>query len=194
MYPVYAEQIEHSRDGQAAYKLPALVPSEEVELLCPIRYIYNYLPVQPNWLETRQLSLRRFCEAEEEKRQDSNSRRAEPTNSITMNPRAANLPLHTGLDTTFRQSRYWKSNERSTEELLKLFAEDERCSSILCSNKQSMSSLAEEQRRCAVMDTYSRFSTYMFPQADASRAPLLAQYLWENASPEIVFLSAMENK
>ncbi|KAI4226469.1 MAG: hypothetical protein L6R36_003123 [Xanthoria steineri] len=176
MYPVYAEQIEHPRDGQAAYKLPALVPSKEVELLCPIRYIYDYLPVQPNWLGTRQLSLRRFCEAEEEKRQDSNSRRAEPTNSITMNPRAANLPFHTGLDTTFRQSRYWKSNERSTEELLKLFAEDERCSGILCSNKQSMSSLAEEQRRWAVMDTYSRFN------------------LWENASPEIVFLSAMENK
>ena len=180
MVSVYAEQTEYPHNGQVAYNLPALVPSEEMELLCPIHYVYNYLPIQPNWLETPQLSLSRFCDegekkTEKGKRQGSNSHPVEPRNSITMSPRAANLPLHTGLDTTFRQSQYWKSNERSTEELLKLFAEDERCSGILCSNKQSMSSLAEEQRRCAVMDTYSRFSTYMFPEADASRAPLLAQ-------------------
>lgn len=176
MYPEHGRQIEHRDNDQAAYNLPALVPSEEMEMLCPIHYVYNYLPFQPKWLKPQPHSLRRFWEEEEkEKSQDSSSRRAESTNSITLNTQAANLPIHTGLDTTFRQSRHWKSNERSIEELIKLLTEDERCSGILCLNKQSISSLVEEQMRCAVMDTYSRFSTYMFPEADENRAPLLAQ-------------------
>ncbi|KAI4259265.1 MAG: hypothetical protein L6R42_004650 [Xanthoria sp. 1 TBL-2021] len=196
MYPEHGRQFEHRDNDQAAYNLSALVLSEEMEMLCPIHYVYNYLPFQPKWLKPQTHSLRRFWEEEKkEKRQDASSRRAESTNSITLNTQAANLPIHTGLDTTLRQSRHWKSNERSTEELIKLLTKDERCSGILCWNKQSMSSLVEEQMRCAVMDTYSRFSTYMFPEADENRSPLLAQCivlifvfddLWENAFKEMV--------
>lgn len=101
-------------------------------------------------------------------------RSAKGRDSIGLFPLAANLPLHTGLE-VYRQNKHWRANEEATRELLTVFSQHRRCINVLLSNKRSMSSLAEEQLQTQVMDTYSRFNVYMFPEADQSRIQLLAQ-------------------
>ncbi|KAL8978224.1 MAG: hypothetical protein Q9205_006148, partial [Flavoplaca limonia] len=183
------QPVEHHTKNGKAYDLCAIVGDEDTEMLCPIRYVFDSLPFQINWLKSQPLSSSLFWEDKQ-----GSCRRGESLNSILLDTCAASLPLHTGLY-TFRQNKYWRASEQATEELLVLFAEDERCRGILLSNNKSMASLAEEQLRSSVMDTYSRFSTYMFAEAEDKRAQLLAQCvvlifmfddLWENASKEII--------
>ncbi|KAL8650407.1 MAG: hypothetical protein Q9226_005155 [Calogaya cf. arnoldii] len=179
---------DHKKDRNA-YDLRPIVGKEDTERLCPIRYVYDYLAFQPNWLKPQPLSLRPFWAESQER-----CRPIYSINSIPLNTLAANLPVHTGLD-NFRQNKHWRASERSTKELLQLFASDERCKRILLSNKKSMASLAEEQLKGKIMDTYCRFSIYAWPEVDENRARLLAQGVvllfmfddvWENASEEMI--------
>ncbi|KAL8729125.1 MAG: hypothetical protein Q9166_004956 [cf. Caloplaca sp. 2 TL-2023] len=161
------------KDHQA-YRLHALVASEDAEALCPISYVYDYLPYHLDWLKSQPISLSRLLVEIPEGNSALNKYRIEWNHSICLRTQAARLPLHTGLE-NYRQNKYWTANAASTKELLKLFADDRRCSDVMMSNRQSMSSLAEEQLESRIMDTYSRFSIYMFPEADEKRSQLLAQ-------------------
>ena len=155
-------------------QLSKLVTIKETGLLCPIRYLYNYLPNHIKWLKTQPISLnRRFLESKARK-PGLMLHRAEGGNSICLNPRAAMLPVHTGLK-DFRQNKYWQATEKATREFLMLFAQDRRCSEVLLRDRRSMSDLAQEQLAAGVLDTYSRFCIYMFAEADEHRIQLLAE-------------------
>lgn len=155
------------------YPLLGLVDPSDKELLCPINYVYDYLPHQTPWLKPQSVPLSEPSESSESCSKPvhcSTSGR----NSIRLRPQSANLPLHTGFE-GFRQSIYWKANEEATKELLALFSQDPRCSEVRLPNQKSMSRLAKEQLQGQVLDTYSRFSIYMFAEADKFRIQLLAQ-------------------
>ena len=168
------ESARSSRDRARAYSIHSLTSLEDLELLCPVRYVYDYLPHSSEWLKSQPLSLNRVFPKPVDDGPRLTDRSAKGGNSICLSPLAANLPLHTGLE-VYRQNRHWRANEKATRELLTIFSGDRHCSNVLLSNKGSMSSLAEEQLHTQVMDTYCRFSIYMFPEADQSRIQLLAQ-------------------
>ena len=159
--------------AQECHRLLLASPND-LELLCPIRYVYNYLPHQPEWLKPQPVSLSRLFAGSKENRSASIDCHAEGKNSIYLHTQAAKLPLHTGLE-KFQQSKYWKANEQATKELLELFAQDQRCSEVVLSDGRSMSSLAEKELKVTIIDTYSRFSIYMFAEAGRARIQLLAQ-------------------
>ena len=162
------------RHGPKDLQLQTLATPDDQELLCPIRYIYDYLPRQRKWLKPQPISLSRVFADSNECKSTFISHQLERTNSILLHTQAANLPLHTGLE-NFRQNKYWRANETATRDLLKLFAKDHYCSEVVLSDKRSMSGLAEDQLKTAIIDTYSRFSVYMFTEADEYRIQLLAQ-------------------
>ena len=62
---------------------------------------------------------------------------------------------------------------KASEDLLELFAKDQRSSEVFVSNGASMSSLAEKQLKTGVCETYCRFTIYMYPEADEERIQLL---------------------
>ena len=157
----------------SAYQ-PLMLASNDTEVLCPIEYIYDYLPLQAKWLKSQPVSLRRLFAVSEECNLDFVDHQAEEKHSINLDVKAAKIPLHSGLE-VFRQSRYWKAKEQAAREVLELFAQDRRCSEVILCDKQSMASLFEEQLRTATIHTYSRFDVYMFAKADKSRSELLAQ-------------------
>lgn len=154
-------------------KLPAdfdnFINGKDADIICPIRYIYDYLPRKPKWLQAQEITLNDVLQLQSVEIQGDTR-----NNRISIYPRAANLPVHTGLG-TFRQSKHWKANERATRELLELFAQDQHCKDAMLTNGQSMATLARRQLRSSVLDTYSRFSIYMFADADENRIQLLAQ-------------------
>lgn len=161
-----------TQNDHLEYKLSALASPNEIELLCPIKYLYDYLPYHTRWLKLQPISLNRFSvESKDCKSVFVPSKRE---NSICLHTQAAKLPLHTGLR-DFRQNKYWRANEEATKGLLELFAKDRRCGEVILSNRASMSSLAESQLKTAVSDTYCRFSIYMFVEADENRIQLLGQ-------------------
>ena len=162
------------RHGPKDFQLHKLATPDDQELLCPIRYIYDYLPRQRKWLKPQPISLSRVFADSNECKSIFTSHQLERTNSILLHTQAANLPLHTGLE-NFRQNKYWRANETATRDLLKLFAKDHYCSEVVLSDKRSMSGLAEDQLKTAIIDTYSRFSVYMFTEADENRIQILAQ-------------------
>ena len=134
----------------------------DISLLCPIRYVYDYLPYKTMWLKPQQISVPITC---------SNAATA---NGITLCPKTANIPFYTGLG-LLCQSKYWRVAEEAAKELLELFAQDQSCQNTLLANGQSIASLAKSELASWVMDGYSRFSIYMFPYADERRTRLLAQ-------------------
>ena len=160
------------KNDNSAYQ-PLMLASSDTEFLCPIEYIYDYLPLQAKWLKSQPVSLKRVFAVSEECNLGFVDHQAEQQHSINLDVKAANMPLHSGLE-TFRQSRYWRANEQAATELLKLFAQDRRCSEVILCDKQSMASLFEEQLRTGTIHTYIRFSVYMFAKADEIRSELLA--------------------
>ncbi|KAF7915160.1 uncharacterized protein EAE98_011245 [Botrytis deweyae] len=160
---------------------------KDADIICPIKYIYDYLPQKPKWLQAQQVTLNDVLQLQSVEIQGDTR-----NNRISIYPGAAHLPVHTGLG-NFRQSKHWEANERATTELLELFAQDQHCKDAMLTNGQSMATLAKHQLRTPVLDTYSRFSIYMFADADEKRIQLLAQSvilififddMWENASSE----------
>ena len=162
------------RNGPKDFQFNKLATPDDEELLCPIRYLYDYLPGQRLWLQPQPISLSRIFAESNECKSTLIDYQLEKTNSILLHTRAASLPLHTGLE-NFRQNKFWRVNETATRELFKLFAKDHHCSEVVLSDKRSMAGLAEDQMKTANMDTYSRFSIYMFAEADENRIQLLAQ-------------------
>ena len=153
------------------YEPLALVVPDDKEWLCPINYVYDYLPNDIKWLTPQPLSLDRIFSTSEHGPAvfDHFAK-----NHVRLQTQAGRLPLHTGIE-DFPQSKYWKISVEANEELLGLFAQDQRCSEIMLSDTRSMTDLANGQLKIGVLDTYGRFSIYMFALADKDRAPLLAQ-------------------
>lgn len=163
------------RNGAEEYQPLALVPPNNTKLLCPINYMYNYLPRHTKWLKPQPVSLDCIF-AESEHRPAFLDREANPENFVLLDTQAAGFPLHTGLE-RFRQSKHWRAGFEAARELLELFARDQRCSEVILSDTRSMAGLAEEQLKTAIGDTYTRFSIYMFAAADESQMQLLAQII-----------------
>lgn len=160
--------------GYSGSQVLGLINSDDVELLCPIEYIHNYLPLPIKWLKSQPISLSRLFASSGECKPAFIDHEVEERHSIRLDTKAAKMPLHTGLE-SFRQNRYWRANEQATKELLELFAQDGRCSEVILRDKRSMASLFEDQLKSATMNDYSRFSVYMFPKADETRIRLLGQ-------------------
>ena len=162
------------RNGPKDFQLHTLATPEDREMLCPIRYIYDYLPRQRQWLKPQPISLSRIFAETNNCKSPLVSHQLETTNSILLHTQVACLPLHTGLE-DFRQNKFWKANETASRDLLKLVAKDHYCSEVVLSNKRSMSGLAEDLLKTAIIDTYGRFTIHMFAEADEDRTQLLAQ-------------------
>jgi hypothetical protein len=154
---------------QDKHGLNQLTSPKDLHLLCPIRYVYDYLPEQAPWLIAEQISLGNILGTKPHLIQGDTQQ-----NGFPLHPEDTNLPVHTGL-ATFRQSKHWRANEKATRELLQLFAQDQHYKNVILSNGRSMATLAEKQLKGDVLDTYSRFSIYMFPDGDEKRIQLLAQ-------------------
>ncbi|KAL8998219.1 MAG: hypothetical protein Q9169_002704 [Polycauliona sp. 2 TL-2023] len=175
------------KDDRKTYDLKAIVSSDHTEWLCPIHYVYDYLPFAPDWLKPPPLSSNPF----------SSSHPLEAgIHNIPLDTQLANLPLHTGLTGPFLQNKYWRATAQSIKDFLRLFASDEKYGRIVLSNKKIVASLAEEQLEYSdVMDSWSRFAIYFWPEVNKHKALLLAQSfvlsfmlddLWDNAPSESV--------
>ena len=151
------------------YGLDQIASANDQHLFCFIRYIYDYLPEKVHWLTAQRIRLSDVLSKEPHLIQG-----ATRENGFPLYPEYTRLPVHTGLG-TFRQSKHWKANEQATRELLQLFANDQHCKNVMLSNGRSMATLAKRQLESEVLDTYSRFSIYMFPDGDEKRIQLLAQ-------------------
>ena len=53
------------KNDYSAYQ-PLMLASNDTEFLCPIEYIYDYLPLQAKWLKSQPVSLRRLFAVSEE--------------------------------------------------------------------------------------------------------------------------------
>ncbi len=155
------------------YQLDKMTAGDELDLFCPINYVYDYLPQEQHWLRPQPIALISpfTCAMEKDPMLIQPNTRM---NGIALHPMSTKLPLHTGLR-SFRQSKHWRANEEATRELLELFSHDQRCKDAILANGQSMASLAKSQLKSSVLDTYSRFSIYIFPDGDEKRIQLLAQ-------------------
>jgi hypothetical protein len=96
-------------------------------------------------------------------------------NGIPLNPSSARLPWHSRL-TSLRQNKYWEVNLRCTTELLHLFAEDTGNGAQTPSGRR-FAHFAKKELETGSFDRYSRFTTYMFPDANECRTALLAQII-----------------
>ncbi|KAL9029777.1 MAG: hypothetical protein Q9196_002019 [Gyalolechia fulgens] len=184
-----------AKDANSAGMIPGgLVATKDENVLCPIKYIYDYLPHQQKWLIPQPISPNHLFKQAGNGYQRSTAYYAESPNSIILHPQAAGLPIHTGL-VDFRQSKYWATIDITIRELLRIFAEDERCGEIMLQDHRSLADLARDQLKAPVMDSYARFSVYMCADADEESARLLAQSfvliflfddMWESSSQETI--------
>ena len=155
-----------------------VVAEGDLPLLCPITYVYDYLPHGIQWLRPLPVSINRIFSGDDRLPWLSTRPYVTGRNFIQLHPQAANLPLHTGLE-NFKQSVHWKANMEATRELLELFAKSGRYHDTKTSGdwQHSLARLAERLLRttAALENTYSRFSIYMWANADERRIKLLAQ-------------------
>ena len=149
------------------FDLDALVADQDRPFLLPIEFAYDYMPKVPPYLTASPIHFQ--------------SPRPEAVNQtrghgIPLNPSLAKLPWYSGL-TSLRQNKYWEINLRSTNELLHLFAEDATLGDTQNTNGLALADFAQRELKTQSFDRYSRFTTYMFPDADESQTALLAQVI-----------------
>ena len=173
------------------YRLHLLASVVDRDHLCPIHYSNDYLPQRPQWLVPQQVSFDQI---------QPGSKHFEKKNSIPLHLADSGLPTHTGIR-DFRQSKYWESVVQVTTELLELFAADRSFNELTLSTQpkptinndsnvenhdtngvgvqknhtRSMATLALEELNKGVLDTWCRFTIYMWPDADEERIKLAAQ-------------------
>ena len=167
------------------YLIDQLVEADDIDLLCPIRYVYDYLPQNIEWLKPQPVTLpSSFCSA------SGKRRKPEPQstvlNAIQLSVSKTSLPVHTGL-TQFGQTRYWKASIQAARSLLEFFATDERSADMTIGNGRSLAGQAADQL-AILPNTYSRFSMYMFPNGDERRTQLIAEmvvliFVFDGKSP-----------
>lgn len=186
------------------YKPHLLASHLDSDHLCPIHYRHDYLPKRAQWLVPPQISFDQILAGSKdddlEYSYPESNQKVEKQNSIPLYLTNAGLPAHTGF-VDFRQSRYWKSIVQATTELLELFANDQSCNELTLSTQpkptinndsnvenhdmngvgiqknhmRSMASLALEELNKGVLDSWCRFTIYMWPDADEERIKLAAR-------------------
>ncbi|KAL9577118.1 MAG: hypothetical protein Q9212_006574 [Teloschistes hypoglaucus] len=149
-----------------------LIDYDEMDLLCPISYLYNCLPSLMQWLKPQPVSVPNSIAVALRKRRLETSQWN--PNSIRLRPFEAGLPIHTGL-TQFRQSKHWKTSARAGDNLLRLFARDPQCTEVMVAKGQSIAGQASKQIAASAINTYGRFIIHMGAEADSTRAQLLTQ-------------------
>ncbi|KEF57258.1 uncharacterized protein A1O9_05175 [Exophiala aquamarina CBS 119918] len=145
--------------------LNPLVSDQEREHLFSIDFAYNYLPTD--------LHLHRAPKIKFEN-PFSDEIRENRRHSISLFPSSTSLPWHSGLDAA-RQNKHWKVNLEYTSQLLHLCAEDTSLNNSLNANGTMLADFARKELETSSYERYSRFTTYMFPEADEVRTALLAQ-------------------
>ena len=176
---------------ESEYNLHLLASLVDRDYLCPIHYSNEYLPQRPRWLVPQRISFDQI---------QAGSKYYEKKNGIPLHFANAGLPTHTGI-LNFRQTRYWETVVQVTMELLELFAADESCNELTLSTQPNpninndssvenhyidgvgiqknhmrpIASVAMEELNKGLLDSWSRFTIYMWPDADEERIKLVAQ-------------------
>jgi hypothetical protein len=152
-----------------AYHMEQLTAAADGDLVCPIRYVYDYLPHNIGWMRTQRISI-----PDEVRGQIHPVHEHTRANSIALRPELSGLPIHTGL-ASIRQSKHWEANIRASTELLELFAQDQRCKDAMLPDGRSMATWAQGEVVSKVSECVSRFTIYMWPDGDEERLRLLGQ-------------------
>ncbi|EKD18897.1 uncharacterized protein L3040_008118 [Drepanopeziza brunnea f. sp. 'multigermtubi'] len=171
-----------------------LAAPENTPWLSPVRFAYNWLhdaPIKyltaPPPLEytlEAPLSLSDSLASDKDKRPAMGSGAALDTtgtritssnnaNSFDIYPVRAGLPWPTGL-TKVRQSRHWRAGLRLSTDLLELFAADATSTDAVRRNGVSLARIASHELLNKEEDRFTKFPTYIFPEADEQRTRLLA--------------------
>ena len=155
------------------FSIDRLVTTSDIDVLCPIQYVYNYLQRDMDWLKPQPIGLPTSIYAAFDLQHEFDTHQFEP-NGITLKVAETSLTVNTGL-MKFRQSRHWPTNMEGVKTLLELLSADHHYSSIKFGENYTVADRATQLLRESVSDTYGRFSIYMFPEASARRIWLLAQ-------------------
>ncbi|GME27018.1 Terpenoid synthase [Neofusicoccum parvum] len=99
---------------------------------------------------------------------------AADANAIDVLPRAAGLPWHTGLPHA-RQNRHWRAALRSSTAALEAFTLSADMERLRRADGKSLAGVAALHLRVAEADRFTKFPTYLFPEADEERAKLLGE-------------------
>jgi len=148
--------------------LRPLVSHQARRHLFPIDFAYNYLPTDPLRHPAPRITL--------ENPFGDEIRKNRRHNSIPLFPFSTSLPWHTGLD-TLRQNKHWKVNLEYTSQILRLLAEDPMLNDPLNTSGIILADFARKEIETRSYDRHSRFTTYLFPEADERRTALLAQVI-----------------
>lgn len=144
------------------YQLSKLTnPGEQV----PLIFCYDYLPFLPSTLRPSPWGFENPCKDWEKTLQYQQ-------NAITVNPQAANLPFHSGLNV--RANRFFVCIIEYTETLCKMFAADENLRDIPLLNGTPLADIAIRQLRKPPMERFIVSTIYLFPYASKDRLRLIA--------------------
>lgn len=149
-------------DKSAIPILGRLVDPPYLQDLAPVHYAYDWLPKT------------RHCAAPSPFRWPPGEVRIQHDNSFALYPTAANFPWPTGL-IYIRQSIHWRESLSASSQLLELFARDDSVASTPQSAGLSLASIANKVLKLPEEDRFTRFSMYLFPQANSVRVKLLAE-------------------
>lgn len=137
-----------------------------------MRFAYNYLNETPKFLKPQCLEYNTVSLLKLSVKSDKRSHFTTP-NAFTLDPVAAGLPWPTGLDCV-RQSKFWQSGLSISSKLLELFARDETIGQAIKAPGKSLGSIAAHELNTVEEDRFTKFPTYLFPEADERRMRLLA--------------------
>ena len=104
---------------------------------------------------------------------DSGKAETIDVNGFDIYPREAGLPWPTGLHKG-RQSRHWSAGLKISSELLELFSSDADSNKAVRPNGKSLAKIAQHELLLPEEDRFTKFATYLFPEADEERTRLLA--------------------
>ncbi|KAJ3940666.1 uncharacterized protein N0V96_009678 [Colletotrichum fioriniae] len=148
---------------------------ENLKDVSQIAYAYNWLHDAPYLdLKTCLLPLAGY-ERLQQCRTPSTDGEDELTdvNGFDIFPVRAGLPWPTGFPKA-RQSRHWEAGLRISSELLELFSTDSSMFTAVKLNGRSLAKIASHELLLPEEDRFTKFATYLFPEADKERTRLLA--------------------
>lgn len=104
---------------------------------------------------------------------DSENAETVDVNGFSVYPREAGLSWPTGFHQA-RQSRHWHAGLKISSELLELFSSDADSNKAFRPNGKSLAKIAQHELLLPEEDRFTKFATYLFPEADEERTRLLA--------------------
>lgn len=99
---------------------------------------------------------------------------ADDTNAFDVFPAAAGLPWPTGFPRA-RQNRHWRVGLKASTAALEAFVNSTDMSRLVrAADGRSLADVAARHLRVAEEDRFTKFPTYLWPEADEERIKLLA--------------------